>query len=100
MYISGQGLLIMLLVGLVAGWLAGKLVAGGGFGLIADIAIGIVGAFIGTWLLPQLGLPAKALDVLKKSFSEDHTKRLAGKPADGRAVAIQSSLGNGGNFIK
>jgi uncharacterized membrane protein YeaQ/YmgE (transglycosylase-associated protein family) len=56
MYISGQGLLIMLLVGLVAGWLAGKLVAGGGFGLIADIAIGIVGAFIGTWLLPQLGI--------------------------------------------
>jgi uncharacterized membrane protein YeaQ/YmgE (transglycosylase-associated protein family) len=56
MFISGQGPLIMLLVGLVAGWLAGKLVAGGGFGLIADIAIGIVGAFIGTWLLPQLGI--------------------------------------------
>jgi hypothetical protein len=36
----------------------------------------------------------------KHCFSEDHTKRLAGKPADGRAVAIQSSLGNGGNFIK
>ena len=56
MYISGQVLLVMLLVGLVAGWLAGELVAGGGFGLIADIAIGIVGAFIGTWLLPQLGI--------------------------------------------
>ena len=56
MYISGQGLPIMLLVGLIAGWLAGKLVAGGGFGLIADIAIGIVGAFIGTWLLPRLGI--------------------------------------------
>ena len=56
MYISGQGLLIMLLVGLIAGWLAGKLVAGGGFGLIADIAIGIVGAFIGTWFLPRLGI--------------------------------------------
>ena len=56
MYISGQVLLIMLLVGLVAVWLAGKLVAGGGFGLIADVAIGIVGAFIGTWLLPQLGV--------------------------------------------
>ena len=55
MYISGQALLIMLLVGLVAGWLAGKLVAGGGFGLIADIAIGIVGAFIGTWLAAPIG---------------------------------------------
>ncbi|MGE5770545.1 MAG: GlsB/YeaQ/YmgE family stress response membrane protein, partial [Hyphomicrobiales bacterium] len=39
MYLSGQSLLIILLVGLVAGWLAGKLVAGGGFGLIGDIAI-------------------------------------------------------------
>ena len=48
MHISGEGLLIMLLVGLVAGWLAGQLVAGGGFGLIPDIAIGIVGALIGT----------------------------------------------------
>jgi len=46
----------MLLVGLVAGWLAGQLVAGGGFGLIPDIAIGIVGALIGTWLLPLLGV--------------------------------------------
>ena len=56
MHISGEGLLIMLLVGLVAGWLAGQLVAGGGFGLIPDIAIGIVGALIGTWLLPLLGI--------------------------------------------
>ena len=56
MHISGEGLLIMLLVGLVAGWLAGQLVAGGGFGLIPDIAIGIVGALIGTWLLPLLGV--------------------------------------------
>jgi uncharacterized membrane protein YeaQ/YmgE (transglycosylase-associated protein family) len=54
MHISDQVLLIMLLVGLVAGWLAGQL-KGAGFGLVADVAIGIVGAFIGTWLLPQLG---------------------------------------------
>ena len=56
MHISGEGLLIMLLVGLVAGWLAGQLVAGVGFGLIPDIAIGVVGALIGTWLLPLLGI--------------------------------------------
>ena len=56
MFISGQGLLIILLVGLVAGWLAGKIVAGGGFGIISDIAIGIVGALIGSWLLPRLGI--------------------------------------------
>jgi uncharacterized membrane protein YeaQ/YmgE (transglycosylase-associated protein family) len=51
---SGQELLIILLVGLIAGWLAGQIVQGTGFGLIADIAIGIVGAFIGAWLLPHL----------------------------------------------
>ena len=46
----------ILLVGLVAGWLAGRIVDGGGFGLIGDIAVGIVGALIGSWLLPQLGI--------------------------------------------
>jgi len=41
---SGQTLIIILLVGLIAGWLAGQIVQGTGFGLIADIGIGIVGA--------------------------------------------------------
>jgi len=56
MHISNEGLLVILLVGLIAGWLAGRIVDGGGFGLIGDIAIGIVGAFIGSWLMPQLGI--------------------------------------------
>jgi len=56
MYISGEGLIAILLAGLIAGWLAGKIVAGAGFGLIGDIAVGIVGALIGTWLLPRLGI--------------------------------------------
>ena len=56
MHISNQGLLVILLVGLVAGWLAGKIVRGAGFGLIGDLIIGIIGAFIGDWLLPQLGI--------------------------------------------
>ncbi len=56
MHISGESLLIILIVGLIAGWLAGEIVTGSGFGLIGDIAIGIVGAFIGSWLLPQLGI--------------------------------------------
>lgn len=53
---SGESLLIILLIGLIAGWLAGQIVRGTGFGLVADIALGIVGAFIGSWLLPQLGI--------------------------------------------
>jgi len=56
MHVSGESLLVILVVGLIAGWLAGEIVKGGGFGLIGDVAIGIVGAFIGSWLLPQLGI--------------------------------------------
>ena len=50
MDISGQSLVIILVVGLVAGWLAGKIVRGGGFGLIGDIIVGVIGALIGRWL--------------------------------------------------
>jgi uncharacterized membrane protein YeaQ/YmgE (transglycosylase-associated protein family) len=46
----------MLIVGAIAGWLAGLIVQGFGFGLIWNIVIGIVGAFIGVWLLRQLGV--------------------------------------------
>jgi uncharacterized membrane protein YeaQ/YmgE (transglycosylase-associated protein family) len=53
---SGQTVLVILFVGLVAGWLAGLIVRGFGFGLIGNIGIGVIGALIGTWLLPQLGI--------------------------------------------
>jgi uncharacterized membrane protein YeaQ/YmgE (transglycosylase-associated protein family) len=53
MNMSGESLLVILIVGIIAGWLAGVIVRGGGFGLIGDLLIGIVGAFIGTWLLTQ-----------------------------------------------
>jgi uncharacterized membrane protein YeaQ/YmgE (transglycosylase-associated protein family) len=56
MNLSGESLLVILLVGLVAGWLAGKIVTGWGFGLIGDIAIGMVGALVGSWLFPRLGI--------------------------------------------
>ena len=56
MYLSNESLLAILLVGVVAGWLAGKIVYGTGLGLINDMVIGVVGAFAGDWLMPQLGL--------------------------------------------
>lgn len=56
MHMSGESLLIILLVGIIAGWLAGQIVRGTGFGVIGDLIVGIVGAFIGGWLLPQLGI--------------------------------------------
>jgi uncharacterized membrane protein YeaQ/YmgE (transglycosylase-associated protein family) len=48
-------LLWFLIVGLVAGWLAGVLVKGGGFGLIGDLVVGVIGAIIGGWLFSTLG---------------------------------------------
>ena len=51
-----SSLLVLILVGLVAGWLAGKIMRGTGFGVIGDIAIGIIGAFFGTWLLARFGI--------------------------------------------
>src|SRR4030088_1685348 len=45
-----NSLIVVLLVGLIAGWLASKIVNGTGLGIIADIIIGVIGAFIGRWL--------------------------------------------------
>ena len=53
---DAQSLIIWLIVGALAGWLAGMVVKGGGFGLIGDIVVGIVGGLIAGWLLPQFGL--------------------------------------------
>jgi uncharacterized membrane protein YeaQ/YmgE (transglycosylase-associated protein family) len=51
-----QAIILWLIIGAVAGWLAGKIVEGSGFGLIVDIIVGIVGALIGGWLTGVLGL--------------------------------------------
>ena len=56
MYLSSQSLVVILIVGLIAGWLAGQIVRGAGFGLIGDIVVGLIGAFIGDLLIPRLGL--------------------------------------------
>ena len=56
MHLSNQSLLVIIVVGIVAGWLAGRVMEGGGFGLIGDLLVGLIGAFIGDWLLPRLGI--------------------------------------------
>jgi len=56
MHMSGESLLVIVVVGVIAGWLAGQIVQGTGFGLVGDFVIGIIGAFIGSWLLPQLNV--------------------------------------------
>jgi len=53
---DAQGIIVWLIIGAIAGWLAGTLMKGGGFGLIGDIIVGIIGAFIGGWLAGLLGI--------------------------------------------
>src|SRR5580700_7203831 len=56
MTLSGESLLIIFIVGIAAGWLAGQIVRGTGFGLVGDLIVGVAGAFIASWLFPQLGI--------------------------------------------
>ena len=58
---TAEGLIIILIVGAIAGWLAGTVVRGRGFGLIGDIVVGILGAFVASWLLPRLGVGSLGL---------------------------------------
>jgi len=51
-----ETIIIWLVIGAIAGWLAGQVVAGGGFGLVGDLVVGIIGAVVGGWLLPRLGI--------------------------------------------
>lgn len=56
MNLDTQSILILIVVGIVAGWLAGAIVRGYGFGLVGNLVVGVVGAFLATWLLPKLGV--------------------------------------------
>ena len=56
MALDPGGIIAWLIVGAIAGWLAGMVVRGGGFGLIGDIIVGIIGAVIAGWLLPRIGI--------------------------------------------
>ena len=51
-----MGIIAALIIGCIAGWLAGLIVRGAGFGVLGNIVIGIIGALLASWLLPQLGV--------------------------------------------
>ena len=51
-----MGLLVWIVVGLVAGWLAGQVMKGGGYGVVADIVLGILGGVVGGWVFGVLGI--------------------------------------------
>ena len=97
---SAESLLVILLVGLIAGWLAGQIVRGTGFGLIADMCIGIVGALIGSWLLPRLGvhlgsgvvaaiIAATIGSILLHWFSASSTEGVDGELARASTLGVQ-----------
>jgi len=56
-----MGLIWFLLIGLIAGWLAGQFMRGGGYGVIGDMIVGVIGALIGGWLFGMLGIGAGGL---------------------------------------
>jgi uncharacterized membrane protein YeaQ/YmgE (transglycosylase-associated protein family) len=51
-----MSIIASLVIGAVAGWLAGQIVRGAGFGLLGNIVVGIIGSLLASWLLPQLGV--------------------------------------------
>jgi len=53
-----QSLIWFLIIGIAAGWLAGRIMRGGGFGLVGDLVVGVIGALLGGWLFGVLGLSA------------------------------------------
>jgi uncharacterized membrane protein YeaQ/YmgE (transglycosylase-associated protein family) len=63
-----ESLVIFLLIGAIAGYLAGVIVTGYGFGVVGNIIVGIVGAFIASWLFPRLGFFVRA-DLLGQIIS-------------------------------
>ena len=56
-----SGFIYWIVVGLIAGWLAGKVMKGGGYGVVMDIVLGILGALLGGWVFGVLGLHAGGL---------------------------------------
>jgi uncharacterized membrane protein YeaQ/YmgE (transglycosylase-associated protein family) len=58
---NGRGIIWILAVGLIAGWLAGKIMKGSGYGIAGDLIVGILGAIIGSWLFGLLGIAAWGL---------------------------------------
>jgi uncharacterized membrane protein YeaQ/YmgE (transglycosylase-associated protein family) len=53
---STENLLLFLLIGVLAGFIAGKIFKGSGFGLVGDLIVGVIGAFIGGWVFGLLGI--------------------------------------------
>lgn len=56
MVMSAHSILVIVLIGIIAGWLAGRVMHGARFGVFGDLVIGIIGALVASWLFPRLGV--------------------------------------------
>ena len=90
-YVILVGLVIFLLIGAVAGWLAGVIMKGGGFGVIGNIVVGVIGSLIGGWLFGLLGDRRRRTDWFNHSLGHrrDHPPRHY--RADQACVALSSA---------
>ena len=84
-----EGLVIWLVIGAIAGWLAGLIMKGYGFGLACNILVGIVGAFIAGWLLPRIGFVfiggIGAVSVFKAAYVDKRALKCACVSGDSQA---------------
>ena len=104
-----MGIIAALIIGGIAGWLAGLIVRGAGFGLIGNIVIGIIGALLASWLLPQLGVSLGGgwvRDIINATIgARDHpgdpvadqtlrkAHQLQSRPPDRRSFTVQAASG-------
>jgi uncharacterized membrane protein YeaQ/YmgE (transglycosylase-associated protein family) len=58
LHVARENLVVVIAVGVVAGWLVGHFVKGIGFGILGDLVVGVAGAFVGGWVLPELNVHA------------------------------------------
>jgi uncharacterized membrane protein YeaQ/YmgE (transglycosylase-associated protein family) len=105
-YLSNHSLLVIIIMDVVAGWRAGQIVSGGGFRLIGDLIVGVIGAFIGDWLAPRLGIQpqrrrlpliinatiAAIVLLLIIRLVSGNRRRLLGKPLRSPLVRVCSAL--------
>ena len=64
-----ETILILIVVGIVAGWLAGVIVRGYGLGLVGNLVVGVAGAFIAAWLLPKIGVAFMVINPMVTSIA-------------------------------
>ena len=69
-----NSLIVILIIGLIAGWLAGQIMRGSGFGIIGDLVVGIIGAFIGGWLWVDAAFAQHRAMVADGDCQRDHRR--------------------------